>query len=90
MAQLKPEIYKMIVESMLATEGPFDHNTKLDQQQSLARMMQASKVSSNPFLSTSFFEEGLLRSRHVWKGRSRCQQTLHSGIDVDELDSGFV
>jgi hypothetical protein len=48
MVQLKPEIYKMIVESMLATEGPFDHNTKLDQQQSLARMMQASKVSAYP------------------------------------------
>jgi hypothetical protein len=88
MVQLKPEIYKLIVESMLATNGPFDHNTKLDQQQSLARMMQASKVSSSPFLFTIDFEEGLLRSRHVWKGKSRCQQTLHSGIDVDELVSG--
>jgi len=56
MVQLKPEIYKMIVESMLATEAPFDHNTKLDQQQSLARMMQVSKVSSLPFLWSSLFE----------------------------------
>jgi hypothetical protein len=56
MVQLKPEIYKMIVESMLATDGSFDHNTKLDQQQSLARMMQASKVSSHPCWLSSFFE----------------------------------
>jgi hypothetical protein len=56
MVQLKPEIYKMIVESMLDTEGPFNHNVKLIQQQSLARMMQASKVSSHPFLFTSFFK----------------------------------
>jgi hypothetical protein len=42
--QLKPEIYKMIVESMLATNGPPDFKTKLDQQQTLARMMRASKV----------------------------------------------
>jgi hypothetical protein len=88
MVQLKPEIYKMIVESMLATEGPFDHNTKLDQQQSLARMMQASKVSSHSFLFTIFFEECRPGLRQVWKGKSRCQETLHSGRDVDELGSG--
>ena len=78
----------MIVESMLATEGPFDHNTKLDQQQSLARMMQASKVSSHSFLFTIFFEECRPGLRQVWKGKSRCQETLHSGRDVDELGSG--
>ena len=44
MVQLKPEIYKMIVESMLATDGPPDFETKLDQQQNLARMMRVSKV----------------------------------------------
>jgi len=59
MVQLKPEIYKMIVESMLATEGPFDHKTKLDQQQSLRRMMQVSKVSLPPFLMPSLFEGGV-------------------------------
>jgi hypothetical protein len=41
--QLK-EIYQMIVESMLAADGPPDFKTKLDQQQTLARMMRASKV----------------------------------------------
>ena len=69
MVQLKPEIYNMIVESMLATDGPFDHNTRLVQQQSLARMMQASEVSLHPFLYTEHFEEGYSESRHMWKGR---------------------
>jgi hypothetical protein len=47
MMQLKPDIYKMIVESMLATEAPPDFETKLDQQQNLARMMRVSKVGSS-------------------------------------------
>ena len=44
MVQLKPDIYTMIVETMLAADWPADHDTKLAQQQCLARMMQASKV----------------------------------------------
>jgi hypothetical protein len=44
MVLLKPEIYKMIVESMLATDGPPGFETKLDQQRNLARMMRVSKV----------------------------------------------
>lgn len=45
MVQLKPELYKLIVESLLATDGPPDFDAKLDHQQCLARMMRASKVS---------------------------------------------
>jgi len=40
----------MVVESMLATDDPPDFETRLDQQQCLARMMQASKVSSLPYI----------------------------------------
>jgi hypothetical protein len=50
MVQLKPEIYKMIVESMLATDGPPDFETKLDQQQTLARMMRVSKVGPSSMM----------------------------------------
>jgi hypothetical protein len=71
MVQLKAEIYKMIVESMLVTDGPFDHKTKLVQQQSLARMMQASKVSSYPFLFAGLFGKCCLGFRQVWKRRSK-------------------
>jgi len=67
MVQLKPEIYKMIVESMLATEAPFDHNTKLDQQQSLARMMQASKVSAYPLHAVGAVERGPRELGHRWE-----------------------
>ena len=88
MVQLKPEIYNMIVESMLATDGPFDHNTKLDQQQSLARMMQASEVSPHPFLFTKFFEEGCRESRHMWKGRIEVIGHASMWMAYD-LGSGF-
>ena len=50
MVQLKPEIYKMIVESMLATNSPPDFETKLDQQQNLARMMRVSKVGHSSMM----------------------------------------
>jgi hypothetical protein len=49
MVQLKPEIYQMVVESMLATDGPPDFETKLDQQRNLARMMRVSKVGPSRF-----------------------------------------
>jgi len=88
MVQLKPEIYNMIVESMLATDGPFDHNTKLVQQRSLARMMQASEVSPHPFLFTKLFEEGYRESRHMRKGRIEVIGHASRWMAYD-LGSGF-
>jgi hypothetical protein len=66
MVQLKPEIYKMIVESMLATDGPADFETKLNQQRNLARMMQVSKVGLSSMMDMADVSSFALSSNHSY------------------------
>ena len=56
----------MIVESMLATDGPPDFETKLDQQRNLARMMRVSKVGPSSMMNMADVSSFALLSNHSY------------------------